>query len=495
MNKAVDIEQVMVQATEACRHYEKISYAKRSEFLRSIAEEIEALGDALIAAANTETNLPEARLQGERTRTVNQLRAFATLVESGEWVQASIDTGDPERKPLPKPDLRKMLFPIGPVVVFGASNFPFAYSTAGGDTASALAAGCSVVVKSHPAHPHTSKQVASAIEKAIVKTNMPKHVFQHVEDGSIEVGQALIQHPLTKAGAFTGSLQGGRALFDLANRRKEPIPFFAEMGSINPVVLLPGSLKSNKNLASMLTASVTQGVGQFCTKPGLLIAISCEALDSFIQELSQKIGEVPAVKMLHAGIAKNFVHRKNESVQQVGVTSAAKVEEEGEGTGAPALAVTTSKTFLENPLLQEEVFGPYSLIVRCADKQELLQVVEKITGQLTTSLFCEPEDLNFYREVVEVLRQRCGRMVYNGVPTGVEVNKSMQHGGPYPASTDARYSSVGVDAVYRFLRPVSFQNFPEPLLPVVLQNQNANNLLRCINGEWTRESISLTNNQ
>lgn len=495
MNRTADIGQVMMQATEACRHYEKISFAKRSEFLRAIAEEIEALGDGLIATANQETNLPEARLQGERMRTVNQLRAFAALVESGEWVLASIDIGDPDRKPLPKPDLRKMLFPIGPVVVFGASNFPFAYSTAGGDTASALAAGCSVVVKSHPAHPATSKQVAGAIEKAIAKTNMPTHVFQHVEDGSIEVGQALIQHPLTKAGAFTGSLQGGRALFDLANRREEPIPFFAEMGSINPVVLLPGSLQSNKNLSNLLTASITQGVGQFCTKPGLLLTVACEVLDPFIQELAQKIGEVPPVKMLHAGIAKNFIHRKSESIQQEGVTVAAKVQEGEEGAGAPALAVTTAKTFLENPLLQEEVFGPYSLIVKCTDKRELLQVVEKITGQLTTSLFCEQEDLNTYGEVVEVLRQRCGRMIYNGVPTGVEVNKSMQHGGPYPASTDARYSSVGVDAIYRFLRPVTFQNFPESLLPEVLQNHNANNMLRCINGEWTHKSISFTNNQ
>ena len=490
MSNVSGITAVMQKAEEVFGAYKKVSAAGRAALLRTIASQIDALGDTLIQTASAETHLPEARIKNEKGRTMNQLNAFAQLLESGDWVEASIDTADPERKPAPKPDLRKMLFPLGPVVVFGASNFPLAFSTAGGDTASALAAGCPVVVKSHPAHPRTSALVASAIQQAIAVCKLPANLFQHVDDSSIEAGQQLVQHPVTKAVAFTGSYQGGKALFDLANKRPEPIPVFAEMGSVNPLVVLPEAIKTNKDIPSMVASSITLGVGQFCTNPGLLLVLEHEGLPLFLEELAQKISQASPAKMLHKGIAVNYSHRKKESLVQSGVTTLAEVAVAEEEAGSPALAAVSAHDFLANEVLKEEVFGPYSLIVKCKDKAELLAVVSSLRGQLTATVFGGKDELKNYTAITEALHQRCGRLIFNGVPTGVEVCKSMQHGGPFPATTDSRFTSVGVDAIYRFVRPVSYQDFPDDLLPLELRNQNTLNILRCVNGTWTRDHIN-----
>jgi 2,5-dioxopentanoate dehydrogenase len=483
------VDQVMQKANEAFHEYKRVSPLDRAKFLKTISQQLELLGEEFIQIAMEESHLPEARLKGERGRTTNQLNAFATLLEAGDWLQASIDTADPERKPAPKPDLRKMLFPVGPVVVFGASNFPFAFSTAGGDTASALAAGCSVIVKGHPGHPRTSALAARAIQQAANLCTMPANVFQHVDDTSIEVGQALVQHPLTKAASFTGSYQGGKALFDLANRRTEPIPFFAEMGSINPVVLLPNVIQQNQELPATLAASITLGVGQFCTNPGLLLVIEHDGLDSFLESLAQKISCVAPGKMLHKGIAANYHHRKKESLVQPGVETLAEVANPEEATGPAALASVSGEAFLKSKILKEEVFGPYSLVVKCRDKNELLTVINSLPGQLTATVFGTLEELGAYTKSIDALQQRVGRLIFNGVPTGVEVCKSMQHGGPFPSTSDSRFTSVGVDAIYRFVRPVSYQDFPNDFLPLELRNQNTTNVLRCVNGTWTRNSI------
>ncbi|MEO7991940.1 MAG: aldehyde dehydrogenase (NADP(+)), partial [Chryseolinea sp.] len=479
----------MQMANEAFHRYKKVSSAERVKFLRTISSQIDLLGEKLIHVAMEESHLPETRLRNERGRTTNQLNSFAALLEAGDWVQASIDQGDAERKPFPKPDLRKMFFPLGPVVVFGASNFPFAFSTAGGDTASALAAGCTVVVKSHPAHPRTSSLVACAIQQAIEICGLPENAFQHIEDTSIEAGRALVQHPHTKAASFTGSYQGGKALFDLATQRTEPIPFFAEMGSINPVVLLPKCIRQNKELPSTLASSITLGVGQFCTNPGLLLVMENEGLNSFLEVLSQKIAQVQPARMLHKGIAANYRHRKSESLVQQGVEKLAEVITSEEDAGSVTLALVTAKDFLQSEILKEEVFGPYSLIVKCRDEKELHKVINSLAGQLTATVFGEADELSNYNSIVDALQQRVGRLIFNGVPTGVEVCKSMQHGGPFPSTTDSRFTSVGVDAIYRFVRPISYQDSPNDLLPIELRNQNTANILRCINGTWTRDHL------
>ncbi|HEY9044892.1 MAG TPA: aldehyde dehydrogenase (NADP(+)), partial [Ohtaekwangia sp.] len=443
-----------------------------------------------------ETSLPEARLKNERGRTTNQLKSFAQLLQAGDWVQATIDTGDAERKPLPKPDLRKMLFPVGPVVVFGASNFPLAFSTAGGDTASALASGCTVVVKSHPAHPRTSALVSSAIREAIRKSALPHDIFQEVSDTSIEAGQRLVLHPLTKSVAFTGSFQGGKALFDLACKREEPIPVFAEMGSINPIVLFPGIVRENKTLPTTLASSILLGVGQFCTNPGLLIALDTEGLTAFLNKLAGEMSQAAPGTMLHKGIASSYAAKKADALKQRGVHTLIEERTDiAERQGAPALALVNARDFIESRVLKEEVFGPYSLIVKCEDEQELKKVVCSLKGQLTATIFGLADELPGYKEVIEQLQARCGRLLYNGVPTGVEVTKAMQHGGPFPSSTDSRFTSVGTDAIYRFVRPVCYQDFPESMLPPELRNNNELNIWRCVNSAWTREAIPTLNLQ
>jgi 2,5-dioxopentanoate dehydrogenase len=362
--------------------------------------------------------------------------------------------------------LRKIMMPLGPVVVFGAANFPLAYSTAGGDTASALAAGCPVIVKGHPAHPDTSALVAEAITKAAQKTSMPAGVFQHVP-GRIEIGQALVSHPLTRAVGFTGSLAGGKALFDLANQRPYPIPVFAEMSSINPVILLPKTLNETaKPTAEALVKSLTTGLGQFCTCPGLWIAQVGEGLRQFEGFAANILTKVEAGKMLHQGIADNYHTRVEECLNQYGVELIFGDAGSGKGLEAlPVVAKVNAVDFLTQPTLQEEVFGPFALVVEVEDRHQFTEVVSKLQGQLTCSIWGTEEEMQAHSGLLNLLLEKAGRIVANGVPTGVEVAGPMQHGGPYPATTDSRFTAVGPDAIKRFLRPVAFQNFPEGLLP------------------------------
>ncbi|MDZ4714657.1 MAG: aldehyde dehydrogenase (NADP(+)) [Cytophagales bacterium] len=483
-----DIDAILEKAMTAFRVFRNRSGKERADFLDAIAQEIELLGPELITTAMEETNLPEARLIGERGRTGNQLRQFAVMLREGSWVEARVDTALPDRAPLPKPDIRKMLVPIGPVVVFGASNFPFAYSTAGVDTASALAAGCPVVLKAHPAHPRTSNLVARAIATAIKKTGEHPHVFQHVDASSFEAGKALVQHPQTKAVGFTGSFSGGKALWDYAAQRQEPIPVFAEMGSINPVFILPGALKARgEKVAEMYAASITQGVGQFCTNPGLLLSIQSPELTSFASQLGEKIREVAPSTMLHPGIAKSFTANRANALKMKGVTLVAEsVAPAKENQGIPTVATVAAVDFMNNPALVEEVFGPYSLLVQATSREELYAAVDAIPGQLTSTIIGEEDELESYADFIQHVIEKAGRVIINGIPTGVEVCPSMHHGGPFPSTTDSKFTSVGTDAVKRFVRPVSFQNFPQTLLPAELKDGNPLQIWRMVNSAWTR---------
>ncbi len=482
------INQVMNEAHLAFLSYKNFPGKKKAEFLRSIADEMELLGDTLVKTAMRETNLPEARIINERGRTTGHCRMFADLVEEGSWAEVRIDTALPNRIPAPKPDIRKMLVSIGPVVVFGAANFPLAYSTAGGDTASALAAGCPVIVKAHPAHPETSALVTSAIHKAMEKTGMPKGVFQHVFGNSFEVGQALVKHPLTKAVGFTGSLAGGKALFDIANQRPEPIPVFAEMSSINPVILLPETLKKEAaSTAQKLAASITLGVGQFCTNPGLIIAMEGEGLQQFINTLAQEIRRSLPGTMLHQGIADNYSAKLKRALEQKGVTVEAESAEAGSSAqGRPLVASAPAQEFIKSPALAEEVFGPFSLIIRCSDRDELCSVVNRLHGQLTTTIMGDESEVAQHSNLLNVIIEKAGRVILNGVPTGVEVCPAMMHGGPFPATTDSRFSAVGIDAIKRFARPVAFQNFSDALLPDELKEGNPLGIWRLRDGVWGR---------
>lgn len=481
-----EVDSALKAAHVAFLSFKNFSGRKKAEFLRAIADEIEALGPELVQTAMRETNLPEARIINERGRTTGHCRMFADLVEEGSWVDARVDTALPNRMPAPKPDIRKMLVPIGPVVVFGAANFPLAYSTAGGDTISALAAGCPVIVKAHPAHPGTSLLVATAVTKAAGRTGMPNAVFQHLFGASFEVGQALVKHPLTKAVGFTGSLAGGKALFDLANQRPEPIPVFAEMSSINPVVLLPQSLQTGfAKTASMLASSITLGVGQFCTNPGLILAVEGEGLNSFGAALAAEIKKSAPGTMLHQGIADNYATRSQRTLTQQGITVEAQSNEAGDAAqGRPMIVSVSAKEFFKNPLLAEEVFGPFSMIVKCADRNELHTVANLLHGQLTCSVMGSEEEIAEYESMINVLVEKAGRLIINGVPTGVEVCPSMNHGGPFPATTDSRFTAVGTDAIKRFARPVAFQNFPNALLPDELKDGNPLGIWRVVNGEF-----------
>ena len=480
-----ELNAVMVNARQAFVQYRNVSGKSRAAFIETIISEIENIGAALISQAMEETNLPEARIAGERARTINQLRQFAELLKEGSWVEARIDTAIPDRPPLPKPDIRKMFVPLGPVVVFGASNFPLAYSTAGVDTASALAAGCSVVLKAHPAHPKTSELVAQAIAKAIAKCNIHPHVFQHVHGASFEIGKALVQHRETKAVGFTGSFSGGKALLDYAQQREEPIPVFAEMGSINPVIILPGATKNHmEKIAEQYAASITQSVGQFCTNPGLMLAIKSEDLNGLVKSLGDKLKQVPPAFMLHPGISKSFYSKREHALAQDTVSLIAQTTTERPvNMGVPTLATVDADDFETNPVLLEEVFGPYSLLVQADTMEELKRAVAKIPGQLTCTILGDEADLEQHRDFIQLVMERAGRVIINGVPTGVEVCPSMHHGGPWPSTTDSRFTSVGTDAIKRFVRPVSFQNFPDSLLPVELKNSNPLKIGRMVNGK------------
>lgn len=482
------IDDIMKNAAKAFLAYKKVHAADKALFLETIASNIEALGDDLLNQAAAETNLPLPRLTGERARTAMQLRMFAVMLREGSWVEASIDTAIPDKNP-PKPDIRKMLVPLGPVVVFGASNFPFAYSTAGGDTASALAAGCPVVVKAHPAHLQTSIMVNEAIQRAVVSCKMPVHTFQHVTDTSFEAGKTLVQHPATSAVGFTGSYKGGRALYDYAIAREKPIPVFSEMGSTNPVVILPDALEKNAAaIARQYTASITLGMGQFCTNPGLMLAIESAPLEIFINTLRTEFEKIVPARMLHAGIHKAYYEKMQAALAEKGVSviqQAATAAKDMEAL--PLVATVDGATFLANPLLHEEVFGPYSLLVRCRDMNELMQAWESLAGQLTTSLMGTDKDLVAYDTLIDTAVSVAGRIVFNSVPTGVEVCASMVHGGPFPATTDSRFTAVGVNAVKRWVRPVCYQNCPDFLLPDELKELNPLGIWRMKNGMTGKE--------
>ncbi|PWL32962.1 MAG: aldehyde dehydrogenase (NADP(+)) [Fluviicola sp. XM-24bin1] len=466
-----EIDEAINMAWIAFKAYRNISESDRAKFLNAIADEIEALGDDLVQMYCAESGLPEGRANGERNRTVFQLRSFAEMLQSDDWKQVSIDTAIPDRTPAPKPDLRRSVLPLGPVAVFGSSNFPLAYSTAGGDTASALAVGCPVVVKSHPMHAGTGELIAGAIVRAAQATGMPEGVFSNLNSKGIEVGQRLVKHPKIKAVGFTGSIRGGRALLDLAAQRTEPIPVFAEMGSINPVVITQNALEYNgSKWAETYAGSITLGTGQFCTNPGLILGIKSRELTSFTEELAEKIVTIDPMVMLHPNIKSAYGRMKSEVTGQSGVSVLSAPLEVETNYADQAVATVDGSAFLSNPKLHTEVFGPFSIVVQCEDEAQLLEIIENLEGQLTGTIIAEDSDLPNLHTIVDEMRQRVGRLIFNGVPTGVEVCPSMNHGGPYPSSTDPRFTAVGMHSVRRWVRLISYQNMPESLLPNELQN-------------------------
>lgn len=483
-----------VHAAEAAFHADRRRPAEdRAHLLERIADEIEALGDALIERADAETALGEARLRNERGRTAGQLRLFAKVVREGSWVDARIDRGVPYRQPVPKPDIRRMLVPIGPVAVFGASNFPLAFSVAGGDTASALAAGCPVVCKAHPAHPGTSELVAEAVTKAVRATGFHPGTFSLVYGTTPEVSLALVRHPLVKAVGFTGSHRVGRALFDAAAARPEPIPVYAEMGSVNPIFVLPGALEERlEALADGLVRSVTLGAGQFCTNPGLVFGLAGDTLDRFTTLLGERIRQTPALTMLHAGICRAYGSSLRRAAETPGVHTVERVEagpHYGGASAGAAVLTTDAATFAQHRHLAEEVFGPSTLIVACATKDELEGTARSLRGNLTATLHGTPGDLAAFADLTAILEDRVGRIILNGFPTGVEVCPSMQHGGPYPATTDARSTSVGTAALLRFARPIAWQDFPQEALPPELRDRNERDIWRLLDNHLTKEDV------
>jgi alpha-ketoglutaric semialdehyde dehydrogenase len=476
------------KAQEAWKVYRHTSGAQKALFLRTIAAEIEGLGDTLVNRVMEESGLPQGRVVGERGRTCGQLRMFADLVEEGSWVNAIIDNAQPDRQPIPKADIRNMLQAVGPIVVFTASNFPLAFSTAGGDTASALAAGCPVIVKAHESHPGTNGLIAEAILNAARKTKMPDGVFSSLNAIGYKVGTALVQHPQVKGVAFTGSYAGGMALHKLAAERTEPIPVFAEMGSVNPIFVLPEKIKTAPEaLATQIAGSVNLGAGQFCTNPGLVVIMDDENTAIFMEHLRGAFENLTSQTMLNSGIFHNYERLKQESLQTHGIQREYSNDETSEVWEAkPAVASVKATAFLKNPNMQQEVFGPFSLVVKCEDEAHFYAVADHLHGQLTASILGTAEELPDYNDLFESLQTKAGRVIFNGVPTGVEVCHAMQHGGPFPASTDARFTSVGTGAIKRFARPVAFQDCPDAMLPEALKADNPLDILRLVDGNWTR---------
>ncbi|SES07285.1 NADP-dependent aldehyde dehydrogenase [Tranquillimonas rosea] len=458
------IDRAAKAAEEAFWSYGYSTREQRAAFLDAIADEIEARGDKITAIGTAESGLPEGRLNGERGRTTGQLRMFARHIRDGAYLDRRHDEALPDREPAPRPDLKMVQRPIGPVAVFGASNFPLAFSTAGGDTASALAAGCPVVCKGHDAHPGTAEIVAEAIHAAIQSCGMPAGTFSLVQGGSLDVGKALVQHPLIKAVGFTGSLKGGRALYDLCAQREEPIPFFGELGSVNPMFLLPEATKARgAEIGKSWAGSLTIGAGQFCTNPGIAIVLDSEA-DAFVDAATAALKESGAQTMLTEGIASAYQSGQSRIASTDGVRELLATDC-GQRSASPYLYETTGKAWLGNETLGEEVFGPLGLAVRVADVDEMEAVAKSMRGQLTCTLHMDDGDKDTGQRLMPVLERKAGRILANGFPTGVEVSDAMVHGGPYPASTNFGHTSVGTMAIRRFLRPVCYQNMPDALLP------------------------------
>lgn len=488
-----EVNRAMQIAAEAFPVFRKKSGEERAQFLEKIADEIEAIGDPLLERCDAETGLGIPRLTGERGRTCGQLRLFASLVREGSWVDARIDTAIPDREPLPKPDCRLMLMPVGPVVVFGASNFPLAFSAAGGDTASALAAGCPVVVKAHRSHAGTAELVGRAIQAAVKACGMPEGVFSLIHGSGSVVGTALVEHPHTKAVGFTGSLKGGRALFDLAASRPEPIPVYAEMGSLNPVFVLPGAMEERgEAFAEGLCGSVTLGVGQFCTNPGLVLGLEGESMDKFIGAAESAFAQAQPATMLNPGIRDAYEEGIGTFENADGVSLVAKSAAAVDALATQASAhvwTTDIGAFEQNPGLSEEVFGPSTLVVKCKSKDELIRAANELDGHLTATIHGTDADLAEHMDLVEILERKVGRIIFNGFPTGVEVCHSMHHGGPYPATSDGRSTSVGTAAIFRFTRLVCYQGFPQDGLPDELKDANPGGIWRLVNGAYTNGTV------
>lgn len=462
---AADVDAAMRAAEAAFPSYSALPRPTRAAFLERIADEIEARGPQITAIGTAETGLPAARLEGERGRTTGQLRLFAAHIRDGGFLDRRIDAAQPDRQPAPRPEIRIMQMAIGPVAVFGASNFPLAFSTAGGDTASALAAGCPVVVKGHPAHPGTGEIITEAIEAAIKACAMPAGVFSLVQSNDREAGEALVTHPLTRAVGFTGSLAGGRALFDLCAQRPEPIPFFGELGSVNPMFLLPAALaERGPSIAADWAGSLTMGAGQFCTNPGLVVLIDGPAARSFTQAACEALSLIGTQTMLTDGIATAFRQGRDQIAATAGVRAVLGTTCD-QRQATPQVFEVSGADWLANPALGHEVFGPLGLIVHAKDAGEMLAIAARIEGQLTCSLHLDAADHAMAQSLLPLLGRKAGRLLANGFPTGVEVGEAQVHGGPYPASTNFGATSVGTMAIRRWLRPVAFQNFPADLLP------------------------------
>lgn len=480
-----DIALACGEAARAFPLYRATTPAQRAEFLERIAGEIEGLGDVLIRRFVSESGLPAARAEGERARTCGQLRLFAGLAAAGAWVDARIDTAQPGRRPAPRPDVRSALAPIGPVAVFGPANFPLAFSVAGGDTASALAAGCPVVVKAHSSHPGTSELVGAAVKRAAAACGMPGGTFSLLFGDGRSVGTTLVQHPAIRGVGFTGSRSAGAALFALCNSRPRPIPFFGELSSLNPVFLLPRALADRPEvIAEGLHASVTLGHGQFCTNPGLVLYIPGTGADAFVHRLAELMGGTPPGVMLNAGSLQSYRAGVERLAATPGIESLlppSPAANQG-GRAAAALFRTDAANLAARPTLTEEVFGPCTLLVRCRDLAEMQHIASQLEGQLTATIHASEEDLPDAAEPAGLAADFAGRIVFNGYPTGVEVCHAMVHSGPWPAATDSRFTSVGSQAVRRWLRPVCWQNAPAVLLPAELQDANPLGILRLVNG-------------
>lgn len=476
-----DVDCAAKAAQEIAKSYRQTTPAQRSQLLQTIADCLEAQRDAIVERANLESALPLARLNGELSRTTAQLRLFADVVEGGLWQEAIFDSANPNREPVPKADIRRQNIAIGPVAVFGASNFPLAFSTAGGDTASALAAGCPVIVKGHPAHPGTSQIVASCIAKALDSLSMPQAIFTLLQGTTHELGQSVVVHPAIKAVGFTGSIHGGRALFDLAQSRPEPIPFYGELGASNPVFILSNRMAMHsQSLAEEYLLSMNMGCGQFCTKPAVVFVTKGEATEQFMQLVRQGIASQQGQTMLTCGIKQNYLEQSEKRALQKGLTHTQSSPEQG----VPAILFeTTSLDWRNNPQWQEEIFGPQSIVVVCDDEQDMLALSQSLDGSLTATIHAEKEDYHSAGRLICELEEIAGRIVFNGWPTGVEVSYAMVHGGPYPASTMPASTSVGAEAIKRWLRPVAYQSVPEALLPDALKTANPLNVRRSIDGQ------------
>jgi alpha-ketoglutaric semialdehyde dehydrogenase len=480
-----EIDEAVREAAQAFEIYRQASGKAKASFLRRVADGFDERKEELASRAHLETALPMPRLLGEVGRTSGQLRLFASVVAEGSWVNARIDPALPNRQPLPRADIRSMLRPLGPVAVFGASNFPLAFSVGGGDTASALAAGCPVVVKAHPAHPGTSEIAAQILTASVVAEGLHSGVFSMVFDAGIEAGAALVRHPLIKAIAFTGSLRAGRALMDIAAARPDPIPCFTEMSSGNPLFVLPSALRKDPaELAKGMFGSFTLGGGQFCTKPGIALVANSPESEAFVIALQALVEEAAPFALLTPGITHEYARATKARAEQSHLSAHADPLEKNDGCGAHAqLFTTTLDGLLANPSLAEEIFGPDTLLVRCDNPSDYLRAAHALDGHLTATIFGDEADLATHRELIQVLEQKAGRLIFNAFPTGVEVGHAMVHGGPYPSTSDPRFTSVGSLAVYRFARPVCFQGFPQSQLPPELQDANPLKIRRLVDGQ------------